>query len=251
MALCCIGGVCIPYTAIVPLLILGIQWILHKLFQAGLLPSSWMPAQLGSSGKSLAALSSDCCSHRSGETTTASGTHVRRGKQSKVGLTTTTTSSSTSSCCEADSNPSATATTTTTRTTGTVVHCTTEDDWENLIRSSTTTVHYLAVKFTAKWCKPCQAIQPVFASLGTCNDNHQNVLMMIAQVQLVTVDVDDELAELSGRYNVLSLPTFVLLDRRTLTPVGGGGGTRYSGSDEAKLQAWWQSVSKAVHSKMS
>ena len=40
MSVCCIGGVCIPYTAIVPLLLLGFKWIASQLAAMGLLPPS-------------------------------------------------------------------------------------------------------------------------------------------------------------------------------------------------------------------
>jgi hypothetical protein len=36
--LCCFGGVCVPYTAVVPILILALKWVATKLAQMGLLP---------------------------------------------------------------------------------------------------------------------------------------------------------------------------------------------------------------------
>lgn len=44
MALCCIGGVCVPYTALIPVIVLGLQWIVQKLVAAGLLPQAWCNA---------------------------------------------------------------------------------------------------------------------------------------------------------------------------------------------------------------
>jgi hypothetical protein len=38
--LCCIGGVCVPYTAVVPLVLLVFRWCLAKLAAFGLLPES-------------------------------------------------------------------------------------------------------------------------------------------------------------------------------------------------------------------
>lgn len=35
----CIGGVCIPYSAIVPLVLMGIRWVFAKLHLVGILPS--------------------------------------------------------------------------------------------------------------------------------------------------------------------------------------------------------------------
>jgi len=40
MALCCIGGVCIPYTALVPFFFYGLQWLLAKFAAWGLLPEA-------------------------------------------------------------------------------------------------------------------------------------------------------------------------------------------------------------------
>ena len=36
----CVGGVCVPYTAVVPILILGFKWFAGKLASWGLLPKS-------------------------------------------------------------------------------------------------------------------------------------------------------------------------------------------------------------------
>jgi thioredoxin 1 len=38
--LCCIGGVCVPYTAVVPILLLALKWLAQKLSNYGLLPSA-------------------------------------------------------------------------------------------------------------------------------------------------------------------------------------------------------------------
>eukprot|EP00536_Pseudo-nitzschia_multiseries_P008339 jgi/Psemu1/257124/estExt_Genewise1Plus.C_2100063 len=35
----CIGGVCVPYSAVIPLFLLGIKWVLSKLHTYGLLPN--------------------------------------------------------------------------------------------------------------------------------------------------------------------------------------------------------------------
>jgi thiol-disulfide isomerase/thioredoxin len=225
MALCCIGGVCIPYTALLPLLVLGLQWVLKQLSAAGLLPTSWttlLHRYLSSAtagqrrgAKESSSLSS-CCGTNDGKI------HLRRGKQSKVN----------------DSSPCG-ANATTTPTAG-VVHCTTEEEWERLVQRSTTTANIaLAVKFTAAWCKPCQKIQPVFAALPQ-NDADNTT----KKIQLVTVDVDG-CDGLAGSLQILSLPTFVLLDPRTQRPIGGPSSS-YSGSDETRLKLWWESCIASV-----
>jgi thiol-disulfide isomerase/thioredoxin len=232
MALCCIGGVCIPYTALLPLLVLGLQWVLQQLSAAGLLPSSWtstLHRYLNSTtaGKRDAkdSSSSSCCGTNDGKS------HLRRGKQSKVH----------------DSSSCVTDATATTATAG-VVHCTTEEEWERLVQRSTTTLPTaLAVKFTAAWCKPCQKIQPVFAALRQQNQNDA-ADNTTPKIQLVTVDVDG-CDGLAGSLQILSLPTFVLLDPRTQRPIGGSSSS-YSGSDETRLKLWWESCIASVK-KMS
>mmetsp|Transcript_14302 Transcript_14302/g.22040 ORF Transcript_14302/g.22040 Transcript_14302/m.22040 type:complete len:176 (-) Transcript_14302:138-665(-) len=62
MAVCCIGGVCVPYTAILPLIALIAKWIVTKLAPLGIVPSSICKA-LGideNTGKDKVS-SSSCC----------------------------------------------------------------------------------------------------------------------------------------------------------------------------------------------
>ena len=73
MSVCCIGGVCIPYSAIIPLLLLGLKWLAEKLARVGLLPES-LVNQLG-----LAALASQttnkdssCCNTTTSSTSSCS-----------------------------------------------------------------------------------------------------------------------------------------------------------------------------------
>jgi thioredoxin 1 len=40
MSLCCIGGVCIPYSALVPFLVYGLQWFFGQLAAWGVLPDA-------------------------------------------------------------------------------------------------------------------------------------------------------------------------------------------------------------------
>jgi thioredoxin len=56
------------------------------------------------------------------------------------------------------------------------------------------------VDFWAPWCKPCEAIEPHLRALADDWDG---------RVRLVRVNVDEE-SGLSGRYDVLSLPTVIL-----------------------------------------
>jgi len=56
------------------------------------------------------------------------------------------------------------------------------------------------VDFTAPWCRPCRAIEPLLEELAA---EHAG------RVKLVALDVDSNLATPS-RYDVLSLPTVIV-----------------------------------------
>lgn len=63
MALCCIGGVCIPYSALLPFLAYAFQWLLAKLVDYGILPD-WLHNRLQGmipSKKTTKRQSDSCC----------------------------------------------------------------------------------------------------------------------------------------------------------------------------------------------
>jgi len=57
------------------------------------------------------------------------------------------------------------------------------------------------VDFTAAWCPPCRAMDPIVAAIDAER----------ADLDVVKVDVDDSL-DVAARYGVLSMPTFMLFD---------------------------------------
>jgi thiol-disulfide isomerase/thioredoxin len=67
MSLCCIGGVCVPYTAVIPVLLLALKWLAAKLASYGLLPDSVVKA-LGVAASS-SKEKSECCDGTNGSTT--------------------------------------------------------------------------------------------------------------------------------------------------------------------------------------
>ena len=212
MPLCCIGGVCIPYTAIIPLIIYGLQWMLQKLANMGLLPESVCQQLQGfmitinNTSKEKEGSDGSCCRESD---KTSNVTNVRRGKQNKEGLNTC--------CADAD----------TTNHAANIPMIESQEDWEQLITISDGMI--VVCKFTAAWCKPCKAIQPLFESLST---NYINTAKFI----MVDVDVLDEVA---STYKVLSLPTFVALKNGRVVD-------KYSGSDPEQLKSFIKS-SLPVH----
>jgi len=200
MALCCIGGVCIPYSAIVPLLLYGLQWLLNKLAIAGLLP----PTVLNALARFLPSQSpkGDCCSNSSSRQDKQ--LLRRRSKISKQNSTATTASSCCSSGAEEQQDQ---------------LNIATIDDEEDLNTLLVTCDRTVVLKFTAKWCKPCKAIQPLYEQLAASNTK---------ELRFAVVDADD-MDEAAARYGVMALPTFVAVS-------GGKVVQKYAGSDETKLR---------------
>jgi thioredoxin len=63
---------------------------------------------------------------------------------------------------------------------------------------------YLVVNFTAKWCGPCQTINPMVDQL------YDDVNGKYANVEIVRVDLDDH-KDIAAKYEITSIPTFVFL----------------------------------------
>jgi thioredoxin 1 len=218
MALCCIGGVCIPYSAILPLLIIGLQWLLRKLAAAGLLPDAAsqflarvLPAPPSTDSSACSGggnTQSDACCNG------AASNHVRRGKHSKREDSTLPLPND-----------------------GIVHTITSEKEWSDLLAStkSLATSAVIVCKFTAKWCKPCREISPLFNKLAA-----ETATAIPANCRFVSIDVDD-LDEIAAAYKVMTLPTFVALSTSTSTATTRVHG-RYTGSSPDKLQEFVQSV---------
>ena len=131
MALCCIGGVCVPYSAILPLLALCLKWVVTKLVQMGVIPSQWVPKSLVGATTS----QSTCCD------TASCCTTETKGQQDT----------------EASSHGAAVD----------MPHITSPEEWQELCKNTNNAATTLIVaKMTATWCRPCQQVQPHFARLA-------------------------------------------------------------------------------------
>ena len=162
MALCCIGGVCVPYTAVVPILLMGLKWFIGKLAEYGLLPDS-VVQYLGLQG-----IQQTC------------------GKRSCTPSGTTGTPSCCTGAAKAPAPPNAGEE---------VMVLETVDQFNALLQTNETMV----IKFTASWCRPCQAIGPVYKELATIYAAH-----------FIEVDVDD-FDQIASQYKVAVMPTFCIV----------------------------------------
>jgi len=127
MSFCCIGGVCIPYSAAVPFLFLALKWVVMELISVGLLPAS-VANWVGGAGMAKTVTGNeDCCAKSAccgDEQQTGNGTN---GDHPQVPMLRS------------------------------------EEEWKRLFASK----QVVAIQFTATWCKPCKAIYPIFAQLST------------------------------------------------------------------------------------
>ncbi len=192
-AICC-GGVCIPYSAIVPFLLLFLQFFARPLAKLGLLPAP-IAKRLGISatGESDAGCSEEsCCDEKKPPS---------RGKRSKSKKSVVTSDVIMREVADAS-------------------------EFQNLVDGSDVVI----VKFTAEWCKPCKAIQPFFLELATKYASSGN-----KKVVFGTVDVD-ELDEISSKYKVAMMPTFLAINN------SGEVLDSMSGSNEGKLEMFVKKI---------
>lgn len=96
-----------------------------------------------------------------------------------------------------------------------VVNLTHDMNWENIIKSDKVTV----AKFTANWCKPCQAINPVYQQLSERYAESANFF---------SIDVDD-FDTIAAENRAITIPMFVTYrNGKTLQ--------KYVGKEEDKIQ---------------
>uniref|UniRef100_A0A8C4WYA2 Thioredoxin n=1 Tax=Eptatretus burgeri TaxID=7764 RepID=A0A8C4WYA2_EPTBU len=76
----------------------------------------------------------------------------------------------------------------------------------------------VVLKFTAKWCGPCNMIQPFYEELALL---HRNIIFCV-----VDVDVVQDVVQ---QCEVFSMPTFVFFRNQTVV-------NRFSGANKGKLK---------------
>ena len=197
MAALCIGGVCIPYTAIVPAVFLFLKWLLS---QVGLLSVK------EGGGRS------SCCGSTSaanGEDGNTDSSRTLKPRRSKLGKSRSTISNASSSGGIVGTD-------------GSVRNIKDIDDWRRIVNggdSGGPRQRSIVVKMTADWCRPCKEIDPFYQSLAKKYD-----------ATFTRIDVDD-LDDVAAELSVAMMPTFVVLSRDG-KEVG-----RVAGANEGRLEA--------------
>ena len=212
MALCCIGGVCVPYTAVVPILLMALRWFVGKLAEFGLLPKSVVNF-LG----------------------TSTGTSTSTG---------TGTVSSTDSCCASASNSNnnnSNSSTCSSSSSSGVMVVESVQQFNALLHEQVSMANgTVVIKFTATWCMPCKKIAPVYHELAEMYD------ALFTQVNVDDVDLG---RVVGAQFKVTCMPTFCIVS--TMVDGGKDNGennnelstptttvVKMSGSDERKLRSF-------------
>ena len=183
MSCLCIGGVCIPYSALLPCLLIGLQWIASQFAKVGLLPDFVAKLLRMQNVKK-----EDSCESKNG----CCGSSKSNSKRSESVITTATSSTTSDEDDNTDNEVK-------------VEHVETLQRWEEIYTthkssSNNNTSSMLFVKFTAEWCKPCKAIQPAYVSAALAHKN----------CTFITLDIDgDDCDILTGKLKVAMMPTFI------------------------------------------
>ena len=178
MACLCIGGVCIPYTAILPFLAIFLKYLAYPLVKLGIFPEHiarrlglYVPddANKRTTDDNNTALNSSCC---------PSGTTCNANDTANTEISAVTKNQ--------DQN--------------TINLISSYEEYQTILKSNSLVI----IKFTADWCKPCKTIQPFYQYLS----QQEQQKPQQQRVVFCTVDVD-ELDDVSSECSVAVMPTFV------------------------------------------
>lgn len=228
MSCLCIGGVCIPYAGLIPLLLLALQWFATQLAKVGLLPN-FLAKRLGLNDCSGA--TSSCCGGENKKT--AQQRRRRTARESSTASTANTTDIDDNNNDEdekKDDNEISSNNNIAAAGGGEIEHIDTLTRWSDVFTKSkqqqsknNNKSALLFVKFTAAWCKPCKVIQPTYIEMAA----------QYPQEKFVTVDVDgDDCDVLSSKLRVAMMPTFICF--RNGVEIGRVSG----GNNPENLQSW-------------
>ncbi len=83
-----------------------------------------------------------------------------------------------------------------------IKHPATTEEFETIIKSGKPVL----VDFFATWCGPCQMMGPILDEMSRTYKN-------IDKVEIVKADID-QLKDVSMKYDIMSVPTFVLFNKK-------------------------------------
>mmetsp|Transcript_2222 Transcript_2222/g.3265 ORF Transcript_2222/g.3265 Transcript_2222/m.3265 type:complete len:232 (-) Transcript_2222:235-930(-) len=231
MSCLCIGGVCIPYAGLIPLLLFALKWVAAQL-PKGLLPD-FVATRLGLQQHQQSEKGSSSCAAEGGGSCCASETKKPRRRTARESSSTATTASTTTDVDETnedekkeDNNDGISG------GGGEVEHIDALTRWTEVFTQSrqSSSSSLLFVKFTAEWCKPCRVIQPAYTSLAA----------QYPKYKFVTVDVDgDDCDALSSKLRVAMMPTFICFRS------GGEVGRMSGGNNPEGLKSWVEKMSSS------
>lgn len=237
MSCICIGGICIPYAGLIPLLLFALKWVASQLAKVGLLPDV-IAKRLGlHNNNSQSGDNKENCEGGSCCVTSTTTTEKKKKKQprrrtareSSTASTANTTEDVDETNNEDENKEEDNNIDNSISGGGEVEHIDTLTRWSEVFTLSKQQ-STLFVKFTAEWCKPCRVIQPTYISLAS----------QYPKYKFVTVDVDgDDCDVLSSKLRVAMMPTFVCF--RNGREVG-----RMSGGNNPEgLESWVEKMSSS------
>ena len=202
MSVICFGGVCVPYSALLPLLLI----VLRPLWQIicnvlGI--ENFLDAKNNKKKNNEA----DAVGEDEGA---CSGGVCAMKNSPPASSTATATDGSVAKSVPVPDAP---------------FYLTPDLEWKSLLARSHK--HTLLIRFTAAWCVPCKKIEPLFTSLGS-------ELMANGAATFVSVDVD-EFPDYMNEYSVTGLPYTVAIR-------GGEVKGSYRGSAEIELRKFVESA---------
>ena len=173
----CIGGVCVPYTAVVPLVILALKWVAVRMAQMGLLPKAI--------GDALHVPTSD---EKEAEPIKAVGPSVVIQLEKEEELKKLLEDPNQKVVCKF--------------TARCVEIQRTTSSWQYHMNLSDRPLFcFSRSRSRSSWCKPCHKVQPFYEKLSSHYAD---------DAKFFTVDVDD-FDEIAGKYNVAMMPTFLVI----------------------------------------